>query len=167
MRAWIFLVAACGSVACGKPAPPSQPIANHPLPGVDPDPDGGDQITFERTSGLVSAPAYRVEIHRDRIVWHGLAKVRVIGEAHGTIEPRQLDHLEVTFELVQFDERQKDGSFEISDSMGCSDVPHFKIARVRNAVRHQIDYEHDCIATIDDGVLPLEHELDALVTAWK
>lgn len=163
MRACLLLV-----VACGSSAPPATLANRPPSPAVDSN-ASGDEITFSRDDDCLdhSCPTYRATIHRDgRVEWLGLSNVRLVGHAVGTVEPRQLDKLRVAFELVKFDDRNKDGSLGKSDTIViCADGWDFKIARAHAGVRHEVDHWHHC--PHDADLEGLELLLDETVAAWK
>jgi hypothetical protein len=163
VRAWVVVLAACGSSA-----PPATLANRPPEPGVDPDPSD-DRITFSRDDDCLdhACPTYRVTIHRDgRIEWLGLENVRLVGHAVGTVEARKRDQLRVAFDLVKFDERNADGSLGKSDTIiVCADGWDFKIARTHAGVTHKVDHWYHCPRDADlEG---LESLLDDTVAAWK
>ena len=157
MCAWIIVVAACSSSTA-----PATLENQAPLPAVDP---GGDSIAFSRDECLDLT--YRAVIHRDgRVEWRGLTNVRVVGNAVGTVEARELDKLRVAFDLARFDERNPDGRLGTSDDIHiCADGWIFTIARVQHGMRHQIEHSYHC--PHDDGLEALERLLEATVAAWK
>jgi hypothetical protein len=162
IRRALVLVAACGS----SQAP--APLANEaPLPGVVADPN--DEITFSRDDDCLdhTCPTYHAVIHRDgRVEWRGISNVRFVGNNAGLVEPRKLHELRVAFDLVKFDERNKDGSLGHSDEIViCADGWTFKIARVHDGKRHEVEHSYHCPR--DKDLESLEQLLDDTVAAWK
>ncbi|MEP6865293.1 MAG: DUF6438 domain-containing protein [Deltaproteobacteria bacterium] len=127
--------------ACGGPAPAPAPLHNEaPRPAIQP---GGLEVTFERTDCLGACPTYRVKIHHDgRIDWHGIANVRVVGEAHGFADQHELDQLSVGLELAKFYDRESDGKLGKTDTITiCTDLPSVKISATAPGHHNAIDYD--------------------------
>lgn len=154
------MLAACGGTA---PAPTLHNEA--PAPAVD---QGGLAIELERTACLGACPEYRVAIARDgRVAWHGIANVRVLGEARGTIERRNLDQLAVLLDMAKFYAREPDGHLGKSATITiCTDLPSVKLAATERGHHNAIDYD-GCQKDPDLETLIGEIERIAGVAAWR
>jgi len=162
VRAALFALAACGS------ASPPPPIANQaPSPAVSE--SDGLRIVFERQACHGRCSEYRFEISPDHtVVWHGITNVKTMGEAHGTIDDRQLDKIRIALELANFDARDEFGALPRDTSWDhCDDVVYVKIAVTRRGVAHTIYHHMRC--NPDDGLDQLEATLDEVAgtAAWK
>jgi len=125
------------------------------------------RIELERTACHDTCPQYRVTINSDHTVrWHGIANVKTIGDAHGTIDDRQLDKIRISLVLAHFDERDEFGDLH-GIWFHCDDGPHFKITVIRRGVAHSIVHHLHC--NPDDGLDQLETTLDEVAgtAAWK
>ena len=129
------MVAACGST------PPAPALHNEaPAPGVDP---GGLAIRLERTACLGACPEYRVAITRDgHVDWHGIANVRVLGDAHGSIDQRHLNQLAVLLDMAKFYARERDGHLGKSETITiCTDLPSVKLEATDRGHHNAIEYD--------------------------
>jgi hypothetical protein len=152
--------------ACGGAAPEPATIHNEaPPPAVQP---GGLEVTFERTDCLGACPTYQVRIHHDgRVDWHGIANVRVVGDAHGFADQHQLAQLAVTLDLAKFYAREPDGKLGKSDTITiCTDLPSVKITAAEPGHRNSIDYDG---CQKDADLERLVEQLDAVAgtAAWR
>lgn len=123
---------------------------------------------FERTACLGACPEYRVTISRDgRVAWHGIANVRVIGDAHGSIERRQLDQLAVLLDMAKFYSRQRFGQLPGTElTTICTDLPGVKLEATEPGHHNTIEYD-GCQKDPDLETLIDEIEHIAGTAAWR
>lgn len=152
--------------ACNGGAAPAPTLHNEaPAPAVD---QGGLAIALERTACLGACPEYRVAIARDgRVDWHGTANVRVLGDAHGLVDRRQLDQLAVLLDLAKFYAREPDGHLGKSATITiCTDLPSVKLEATERGHHNAIDYD-GCQKDPDLENLITEIERIAGSAAWR